>query len=210
MKEDRSRETKSIDNVIDGEVVRKYDEDTGIIEGQVLRSVAGKSEIDNRIIESNIGEGIVKDESVRNKKDDLIVVDGDELGEYRDFKELSMTAKKYYAEVIQGTSVIRDDIGRVEFNKRGIKETISTASGYTDILKVIPLIKEIIKQGKNLGERKANKERKDKAIFIGIELYVNFNKEKRKVTVLLRKHPFGLDFYTLYLDLDLNKENKKD
>jgi hypothetical protein len=67
MKEDKSRETKSIDNVIDGEVVKKYD-DTGIIEGKVLKSITGDSGVDNRIIESNIvGSDENKNEMKKSK-----------------------------------------------------------------------------------------------------------------------------------------------
>jgi hypothetical protein len=201
--------------VIDGEVVEKYDKDTDITEGTNIiedkRPIAGNSKIDNRIIGSNIVKDIVKDESVRNKRDEadnnLITVSGKELEEYRDFKELSMTAKKYYVKAIQGTSITRDDIGRVEFTMRGIKKTINEAKGYIDILKVIPIIKEIVKNGENLGKAKANKEREDGGVFISIEKNIKLDDIIRKVTILIIKYPDNkMRYYLMYLDLNMGNK----
>jgi hypothetical protein len=98
------------------------------------------------------------------------------------------------------------NIGIINFTRDGINKTINSAKGDTDILKALVSIREIVKQGKNLGERDANKERTDRAIFIGIELYINLEKKKRKVTALIKKYPNNLlQYYVIYLDLDKKK-----
>jgi hypothetical protein len=141
-------------------------------------------------------------------KEKNIVITGNELGEYKDFKELAGKLKNFYRENIKGGSSTHPQIGKVDFYDGGVGKTVSSAKGNTDILKTMAKIKEIVERGKNIGESEANKERKDKATFISIEKGVTLENVKRKATALIRKQPDNRkDFYTLYLDL---KKKKKD
>jgi hypothetical protein len=147
---------------------------------------------------------------MKNKRDEidnnLITVSGKELGKYNDFKELSTIAKEYYKANIQGSTVIRDDIGRIDFTGAGIGETIATSKHNPDISKTIIKIREIIKYGKILLNKGKNKIRKDNASFIAIECEIEIEGVKRVATVLIRDIPNGIkSYYTLYLDLDKEK-----
>jgi uncharacterized protein YunC (DUF1805 family) len=192
IKEDKDREVKSIDNVVDGKVAE-----------------ADNNEVDNGIINSSIVRNAISYNEMKEKKtdDDLIVVNGDEFGEYRNLKDLLKRVKEHYTGVIQDKSVVRDDLGEIEFTTRGIKKTINAAKGYIDTLKVIPIIREVVKYGKNLGERDSNKIRKDGGVFIGIEKNIELDGIMRVVTVLIIKYPNNVKrYYLMYLDLsDGNK-----
>ncbi|GHU27499.1 hypothetical protein FACS1894152_4210 [Bacilli bacterium] len=137
-----------------------------------------------------------------------IVVRGDELGGYKDSKDLARKATNYYRENIQGKSVMRDDIGKVVFARVGIDETVHTARGNSDILKAIPYIMDIVKHGENRGEVELKHPRTDGTTkIISLSSKITMDSKLRTVRVLLLKRPDNKYYYTMYMDLDKKKSD---
>jgi hypothetical protein len=119
---------------------------------------------------------------------------------------LSKLAEKRYRDKVQGKSVINPDIGRINFNYKGIDETINKSKYNPDVLKATTKIMDIIRKGKDAGETN-KKIRKDKASFIGLEHDIKIKNKIKTALALVRKQPNVLqDFYALYL-MDKKQKN---
>lgn len=129
-----------------------------------------------------------------------ITVKGNELGEYKDIKELRQKAKDYYSTHFQGKTVHKEGLGEIRFSGKGIKETISHSN--EDKLKLVPSIKDIIEHGKIGDIEKPKHPRKDGMVeFIPIKTTVEFgNDKKRAVEVLIGKDENGNLYYDLFTD----------
>jgi hypothetical protein len=130
------------------------------------------------------------------------------LGKYPNLKELIEKAKTKYRRDVRGKSVQHKCIGKIDFNRAGIEETITMSKGNPDVLKATTKIRKIIKYGKNIGSKPVYKERKDMATaFEAIEKNVKYKGKKITAMALVRNLPRGLkDFYALYLKDKKNRE----
>jgi hypothetical protein len=129
-----------------------------------------------------------------------ITVKGNELGEYKDIKELRQKAKDYYSTHFQGKTVHKEGLGEIRFTKRGIKETVSHSND--DKLKLVPFIKEIILKGETGEAEKPKHPRNDGIVeFIPIKATVEFGSDKKRaVEVLISKDSRGDFYYDLFTD----------
>lgn len=135
-----------------------------------------------------------------------ISLTGNELGSYRDVKELRQKAVDYYKEHLQGKPAYRDDIGEIRFTRKGMEKSRSF-SGNPDKLLMFPAIRDIIETGKLGREEAIDHSRNDDIVaFIPISSTVNFKGKPREVELLLGKDRNG----NLYYDLFLEKRQKKE
>lgn len=135
-----------------------------------------------------------------------IFLTGNELGSYRDVKELRQKAVDYYKEHLQGKPAHRDDIGEIRFTRKGMEKSRSF-SGNQDKLLMFPAIRDIIETGKLGREEAIDHSRNDDIVaFIPISSTVNFKGKPREVELLLGKDRNG----NLYYDLFLEKRQKKE
>jgi len=129
-----------------------------------------------------------------------IELTGNELGPYKDIKELRENARKYYKEHLQGKTIEREGLGKVRFSRKGIDETI-TWSTHEDKLKAIPAIERVIKTGKVGKEEPLKHQRKDGIVaFIPITRDISIAGKKTEIEVLVGKDAFGHLYYDLFLD----------
>lgn len=153
-----------------------------------------------------VGSGIKGHTTAKENK--TISIKGNELGEYKDIKELREKAKNYYKEHFQGTIIKRNDIGEIRFSRRGIEETINKATDDYEALQLIPHLQEIIETSKILNKEKPNHERKDITDhFLSLQNKVNINGKEKTVEILL-KHEFGYWHYCLYLNKERTKKQE--
>ena len=132
---------------------------------------------------------------------------GNELGEWRDVRELRQKAVDYYKTRLQGKPVRRDDIGEVRFSRKGMEKTVSF-SGDTDKLLVFPALRDIVGTGKLGAEEKPDHERKDGVVaFIPVTKEIMFKGKPREVEILLCKDRKGNVYYDLYLDRRRRKKS---
>jgi hypothetical protein len=147
---------------------------------------------------------VEKVENMKKNKSKPITIG--KLGKYKDLKELGKKAEKVYRQKIQGKNVKREDVGRVDFYGTGIGKTINVSENNPDVLKTIPKIRDIVRKG-DLIDGGYEKDRKDKATFVGIEHDVKIKNKIKTALALIRKQPFNInDFYVLYIR---NKKKKK-
>jgi hypothetical protein len=98
--------------------------------------------------------------------------------------------EKNYKDNIQGKSINRDDLGKIEFNKKGLTETINKSNKDMKLLSKLKDIMRIVERGKNKGFIKSYKKRKDKASgFTTLEI--------KNLKALIRHLEFNKDFYLL-------------
>lgn len=121
------------------------------------------------------GSGIKGHKTIRPVK-----IDGRK--KFKDYKDLSRRALRYYKDNIQGKSINKDLIGKIDFLRQGIRETITKgAPEYTFKLK------DIIETGQVDKPETAYKDRKDKADkFDIITNKVKHNKKIKDVMVKIR------------------------
>ena len=152
-------------------------------------------------------------------------ITGNELGDYtnkakedftdKDMKKLRDEAKDYFQKYYQKASskalpsasyAYREDVGEIQFTKRGIDETIAWSAD-PDKLLLIPFLKQIIETGK-LGKSESGthlRQRKGQAVLLDVTFYpitktVNFKGESRDVEVLIWQDKQGHFYYDLFLD----------
>jgi len=131
---------------------------------------------------------------------EIIEIEGDELGEYTDIKELREKALSYYKKTYQGRTVVREGLGDVRFSLKGIDETTKWDRD-GDRLKTLPALEKIILTGKIGVEEDPKHPRKDGIIkFIPVTKTIQFAGKPRDVEVLLGKDRQGKLFYELFLD----------
>jgi len=138
-----------------------------------------------------------------------IEIKGDELGEYKDTKELRQKAVDYYKKNLAGTYVNHNKIGKITFTLSGYKKPISFSADKRKLL-LFPYLPEIIKNGVIDKEEKDNKGRADFSWVIlksKIKLGIKEEEEKKEgkkeevVRVNIRKDDDG----NLYYDHVINK-----
>lgn len=116
---------------------------------------------------------------------------------FKDYKDLSKQALRFYKENIQNKPINKDLIGKIDFLKTGIRETINKGNP-----KYIFKLKDIIETGKVEKPETAYKDRKDKADkFDVITNKVKHNKKIKNVIVKIRNRNIGgktkKDFYLI-------------
>lgn len=120
---------------------------------------------------------------------------------FKDYKALSDSARKFYKENIQGKTIDKELIGKINFLQSGIKETISKGNP-----NYIFKIKDIIKTGKVKKPEPIYKERKDEALYFDrIKNTVKYKNQIKDVLVKIRNRKDGIkDFYLI------RDDNKKE
>lgn len=138
---------------------------------------AGKSE-------ANVTPGVVK-------------ITGQELGDYKDIKELRQKAVDYYKAHLQGKSVEHPELGKVMFSRKGLKKFNHTSVS-EEKLKLLPAVADIIKHGEYQGKEDISKERADGIMcFHRINTDVKLNDKVFYVSVLIFEDTAGNKFYNL-------------
>ena len=128
-----------------------------------------------------------------------IELTGDELGQYKDVKELREKARQYFKDHLQGETITREGLGEVRFSRKGIDETIAWSAD-EDKLKAIPAIEQVIKTGKIGKEEPLNHPRKDGIVaFVPITKTISLAGKPRDIEVLLAKDENGNLYYDLFL-----------
>lgn len=124
----------------------------------------------------------------------------DSRRKFKDYKALSDSARKFYKENIQGKTIDKELIGKINFCKKGIDETIKRGAP-----EYIFKIKDIIKTGKVEKPEPIYKERKDEALYFDkIKNTVKYKNQIRDVLVKVRNRNINnritKDFYLIRSD----------
>ena len=137
-----------------------------------------------------------------------ISISGDELGSYKDIKELRKKAIEYYKEHLQGKDAHRSDIGKIRFSGKGIGHTISFSAKKEKLL-LLPYLRKIIETGKLGKEEVINHPRKDRIVaFVTITKEVMIQGELSNVEVLLGRDKEGHLYYDFSFDNE--RQQRKD
>lgn len=129
-----------------------------------------------------------------------VTLTGEELGTWRDVKELRKKTLAYYKANYQGSSVHRDDMGDIRFSDRGIDKTIAFSAD-PDKLLMVPALGNIIETGEKGREEPGDHPEKNHIVsFVPITKKVRLKGELRDVEVLIGRDAQGNLYYDLYLD----------
>ncbi|MBR2140790.1 MAG: hypothetical protein IJ853_00335 [Rickettsiales bacterium] len=161
----------------------------------IIESIKNNSVIKQRVFDlihgikknGGPGSGIKGHKTLRPIK-----IDG--RRKFKDYKDLSRKAREYYKKNIQGKSIDKDKIGRIDFLRRGIEETISKGNPH-----YIFQLPKIIDSGQ-VGEPEAlYKKRKDTDLpFNIINNKVIYKDMIKDVAVKVRSKKDGeKDFYLI-------------
>ena len=133
---------------------------------------------------------------------------GDELPPHSK-ETVVKNARDYYRSNLQGTSVIRDDIGEVVFSAQGFNKTKSGLKTDATKYNLLPSLKHIIQDGEYKGRFPIEKSRKDGFIaFHFIEANVLINGKTVKTGVSIGEDANGKLFYNINKDPQLLKAKK--
>lgn len=136
----------------------------------------------------------------------VVKITGQELGDYKDIKELRQKAVDYYKTHLQGKSVEHPELGKVLFSRKGINKVISS-SGNENKLKFVPALLNMIESGKYAGEEALKHPREDGIVkFHRLNHVVQFKEKKYNTSVLVGEDKQGNRFYNFNEDVDGWKE----
>lgn len=144
---------------------------------------------------SNGGGEREKDKEKEKLSPEPVQLTGDELGHYKDIKELRQKAVDYYKNNLQGKIVKHPQLGEILFSRKG-RDEYEAFSGNPDKLKMVVVLRSIIETGHYLGAEALHKIRKDGAIrFHLIENMVKIGRGKaQKVKVIVWEDSNGKNF----------------
>ena len=147
---------------------------------------------------SNGGGKTEKDKEKEKASLAPIQLTGEELGPYKDIKELRQKAIEFYKNNLQGTKVKHPELKDILFSRKG-RDEYEAFSANPDKLKMVVALRSIIKTGNYLGKEPLHKVRKDGAIrFHGLENTVQIGTgEEQKVKVIIWEDGNGNKFYDL-------------
>ena len=130
-----------------------------------------------------------------------IEITGNELGDYKDIKELRQKAVDYYKNNLQGKTVKHPELGEVLFSRKG-RNKYEAFSGNPGKLKMVVALSDIVSKGKYLGPENLHKKRNDGAIrFHRLQKNVKVGQEDQKsVQVIIWEDKNGNKFYDLELE----------
>jgi hypothetical protein len=131
--------------------------------------------------------------------DSVIEVKGDELGDYKDIKELREKAETYYKENLAGTSVNNPNIGEIHFSKSGFDKPKSFSADERK-LKVVPHLPEIIKRGDIVKEESDRKNRFNVKGWTLLSAQVKVAGKEETVFVNVRQDTNGNWYYDHVID----------
>jgi hypothetical protein len=152
-------------------------------------------------------EAAAQTDKPQKRMSEVIKITGQELGEYKDIKDLREKAVKYYKDNLQGTKVIKKELGEVLFSRKGLKKFNNTSpSEYK--LKMVAAIKDVIKKGEYKGREELTKERDDGIIaFHRVNSLVSILDSKPfEVSVIIYEDEYGNKFYNLNDDVEAYKK----
>lgn len=137
----------------------------------------------------------------KKSSDDIISIKGDELGSYKDIKELREKASKYYEERLANTEVEHPRLGKIIFTKNGYKKPISFSADERK-LKLFPYLPQIIKNGVLVKSDKDKQDRPNVFNFYTLKTKIIFDDKEEIVRISIRKDNNG----KLYYDHAIQKE----
>lgn len=150
-----------------------------------------------------VEENTSKIKKTTTNSDGIVVVNGDEFGEYTDVKDLRKKAIDYYQNVLQGTKVENaklgeidiDNVGFVEFTGSGRREVKGTSAKETKLL-LVKHLPTLIQNAENITEEDSKKERHANEHFYYLHTAVEVNGEILPVDITLVKRNNGsIQFY---------------
>ena len=144
----------------------------------------------------------------------IVVVTGDEFGEYADLKELRQKAKAYYKEHLQGTSVNNPILGKVnltdtevDFTGKGMGKAISTSAKPNKLL-LIKHLPKLIAGATEVDARSNVKNKREASQYSYLHTIANINGKNEAVTISIFTDVNGNKYYNHILDSE-EIENKK-
>lgn len=130
-----------------------------------------------------------------------IEITGNELGDYKDIKELRQKAVDYYKNNLQGKYAQNPKLGKVLFSRKGKKE-FGHFSANPDKLKMVVALKKILDTSSDVKTEDLHKKRNDGAVRfhrVAGKVKIGTETESRAVKVLVWEDRDGNKFYDLEL-----------
>lgn len=156
-----------------------------------------KRDEDGKFSETQGGKHSEEENHHIKTESDPIEITGNELGDYKDIKELRQKAVDYYKANLQGKTVKHPELGEVLFSGKGLRKFVSSSADENK-LKMLTAVPDIINQGKYQGEEKPAHQREDGIIkFHRISKTVSMDNKKYNVSVLVGEDEAGNKFYNL-------------
>lgn len=130
-----------------------------------------------------------------------VTINGDELGAYKDIKELRAKAIQWYRDNLQGKEADNPVLGKVLFSNKGKKE-FGHFSANPNKLKMVIALKKILDTSRDVKTEDLHKKRKDGAVRfhrVAGKVKIGTEKESTSVNVLVWEDRNGNKFYDLEL-----------
>lgn len=138
-----------------------------------------------------------KKETQGQTRGEPVHLTGEELGPYKDIKELRQKAVDYYKNNLQGKTVKHPQLGEVLFSGKGLKKFINSGADERKI-KMVSALPEMIKTGKYLGAEPPEHNKKGAIVkYHRIGNTVKLAGKDYKVSVLIWEDRNGNKFYNL-------------
>lgn len=135
----------------------------------------------------------------------VVVVMGDEFGDYKDIKELRTKAIDYYRKNLQGTSVENKELGRIDIDENGLvefttegRQKVKANSANEETLLLIKYLPQLIKNAKSIEHKDAvsEKHRKLGDSFYYLQTSYVRNGETVPLEITLKKlHTGDIHYY---------------
>lgn len=131
----------------------------------------------------------------------VVKITGQELGDYKDIKELRQKAVEYYKTHLQGKYAQNPVLGNVFFSRKGKKE-FGHFSANPNKLKMVVALKKILDTSRDIKTEDLHKKRNDGAVRfhrVAGKVQIGTETEIRAVKVLVWEDRDGNKFYDLEL-----------
>ena len=169
------------------------------------RTRANKKAADNGG-KQELTENTANNDSNENANEsEVVVVTGDEFGDYKDIKELRTKAIDYYRKNLQGTSVENKELGRIDIDENGLvefttegRQKVKANSANEETLLLIKYLPQLIKNAKSIEHKDAvsEKHRKLGDSFYYLQTSYVRNGETVPLEITLKKlHTGDIHYY---------------
>lgn len=148
----------------------------------------------------------------------IVEVTGREFGDYTDIKDLRKKAIQYYRDNLQGTSVVNEELGRIDFDHNSIveftgagRDKVKSSSAQETKLLLIPYLPQLIENGTKVTGREANKQKNEGKYYYYMRAFANIDGEARQIDITLEKFNDGhIVFYNHNISNSAGNEKKID
>jgi hypothetical protein len=155
LKEQEEREEQQEERKEQDKFIEKDRKDTGNNDNEDIDNNKDIGGVERNNIDNKVEDNISKNDMSKNNKDKSVLENEAPIEIIKIF-ENKEEIKQDYKQNTQGKSIIREDIGRIDFGRIGLKETINKGTP-----KFLQEIIEIVKQGRFIKVEPSYKIRKD-------------------------------------------------